>query len=239
MARSQTVPREAEYAVHIPLKPEFRFVHEPITSATQDRFVGRVCDVEALVNRILRSDGGSFLVTGYRGVGKTSFLNQVIEQLKLKFRANSDGPSEVLDVQLNLSRAIPPLDLMFHIIRCLHSRLRELNLYPYLRRGCSPRTRIGIHANVNEYRWQGMCLQEKHSLGLPEFAFGAGPARFAFKTSGSIKQSTSHERQLTFVPYDERAAEYDLIRLARLLARGLQKKLAVVAILCAVLNGFL
>ena len=85
------------------------------------------------------------------------------------------------------------------------------------------RTRIGIHANVNEYRWQECALREA-SLGLPEFAFGAGPARFAFKTSGSIKQSTSHERQLTFVPYDERAAEYDLIRLARLLARGLQRR---------------
>ena len=92
MARSQTVPREAEYAVHIPLKPEFRFVHEPITSATQDRFVGRVCDVRsvsqsnpAIGRWFIPSDGLSW---GWQDLPS---LNQVIEQLKLKFRANSEG----------------------------------------------------------------------------------------------------------------------------------------------------
>src|SRR5262245_29100216 len=71
----------SKYEVGIPLKSEFRFAHEPIQDA-QSRFIGRQAEMEGLAERILFSDGGSFLITGYRGVGKTSFMNQVIRKLE-------------------------------------------------------------------------------------------------------------------------------------------------------------
>src|SRR5687768_9791315 len=59
----------------IPLVDTFRFVHEPINELNSERFIGRQAELGAFVERVRFSDGGSFLVTGYRGVGKTSFIN--------------------------------------------------------------------------------------------------------------------------------------------------------------------
>src|ERR1022692_2788670 len=80
-----------QYQIGIPLNAAFRFVHEPIHMSIRHRFVGRVAETEELVQRLQFSDGGSFLITGYWGVGKTSFVNQVIATLEqyrplLRFR---------------------------------------------------------------------------------------------------------------------------------------------------------
>src|ERR1022692_4914048 len=70
------------YEASIPLRTDFRFLHEPASAETVSRrFAGRNEDLEELVTRLLFSHGGAFLVTGYRGVGKTSFVNQVIRRL--------------------------------------------------------------------------------------------------------------------------------------------------------------
>jgi serine/threonine-protein kinase len=65
----------------IPLNPGFRFLHEPQSSFSEDWFIGRKDEVDELVRRLQHSDGGSFLITGYRGVGKTSFVNKVLNIL--------------------------------------------------------------------------------------------------------------------------------------------------------------
>ncbi len=72
----------ARPAARIPRNVEFRFAHEPVRSDQGGRFVGRSAELDTLVQRILFSEGGSFLVTGSRGVGKTSFVGQVIRSLR-------------------------------------------------------------------------------------------------------------------------------------------------------------
>jgi hypothetical protein len=67
----------------VPLKSEFRFAHEPVQSNSSSNFVGRQNELDSMAERILFSNGGSFLVTGYRGVGKTSFVNQVINRMNM------------------------------------------------------------------------------------------------------------------------------------------------------------
>src|ERR1022692_4641108 len=110
-----------QYQIGIPLNAAFRFVHEPIHMSIRHRFVGRVAETEELVQRLQFSDGGSFLITGYRGVGKTSFVNQVIATLEQRVA--------VLPVQINLSRPLQPAELMHLIIRCIYDRLVEKNWY--------------------------------------------------------------------------------------------------------------
>jgi hypothetical protein len=59
--------------IGIDLLPSFRFIHEPLSAASTgdwNRFVGREVELQDLASRILLSEGGAFLVTGYRGVGK-------------------------------------------------------------------------------------------------------------------------------------------------------------------------
>jgi len=109
----------------IPLVRSFRFIHEPVGVTTTSRFVGRRDDLESLAERILFSEGGSFLVTGYRGVGKTSFVNQVVRTLEdaLPWAERNLGPTEIVDIYLNIARPVQPSELMHHIIRRLHDIL--------------------------------------------------------------------------------------------------------------------
>ena len=75
------------------LSPKFRFVHEPLNlKEAHDSpvpFVGRETLIESLSSRLALSDGGSFLITGFRGVGKTSFVNQAISVLSKKLGSGS------------------------------------------------------------------------------------------------------------------------------------------------------
>ena len=86
------------------------------------------------MERILLSDEGSFLITGYRGVGKTSFVNQVIHKLKEAALWASPllGAYDIVDIRLNVARPLQPAELMHHIIRRLYDRLVELGIYAQL-----------------------------------------------------------------------------------------------------------
>src|SRR5262249_47549479 len=94
----------------IPLRADFRFIHEPLYEfgwPPPAYFVGRESDLDDLCTRLLYSEGGAFLVTGYRGVGKTSFVNQVVSRLRLGLAGPpQDGRKrDLVDVQLNLARS--------------------------------------------------------------------------------------------------------------------------------------
>lgn len=118
------------------LSDAFRFIHEPVHyyhRTRQVNFVGREQELETFVQRILFSHGGSFLITGYRGVGKTSFVNHAIEQVKQRAQRDSVqlGPTRILDVYLNLARPMSSLELIYQIIRSLY---QELERHSMLRR---------------------------------------------------------------------------------------------------------
>ena len=90
--------------LEIPLHRKFRFIHEPLgTSAPEwQRFIGRDLELDELVVRILLSDGGAFLVAGYRGVGKTTFVNRVVGRIDEQLPRISEqiGPTEMVSVYL-------------------------------------------------------------------------------------------------------------------------------------------
>jgi ATP-dependent Clp protease ATP-binding subunit ClpA len=46
-------------------------------------FVGRDDEVSHLVDEITRKNQGAFLVCGYRGVGKTSFVYKTLNSLRI------------------------------------------------------------------------------------------------------------------------------------------------------------
>src|ERR1039457_1895968 len=110
-----------QYQIGIPLNAAFRFVHEPIHMSIRHRFVGRVAETEELVQRLQFSDGGSFLITGYRGVGKNSFVNKALKILGERVT--------LLEVHLNLARPLLPAELMHLIVRHLYERLIEKDIY--------------------------------------------------------------------------------------------------------------
>lgn len=87
--------------------PDFGFYHGPSDSKNKDkRIIGRKHLVQRLQNIILNSDSstGAYLVTGYRGTGKSSLVSHVLS-----------------DLTLPESKARPLRKILFHllIIACL------------------------------------------------------------------------------------------------------------------------
>lgn len=80
--------------IYIPV-PGFKFFHRPSEENDMDSsFIGRDRIAERLSNWLRDKDGnktGAYLITGYRGMGKTSFVGKVINDLikEQDWRANS------------------------------------------------------------------------------------------------------------------------------------------------------
>ena len=221
-------PAEPPFRIHddrreltIPLLPRFRFVHEPVGLGDAAQFVGRRHELESLAERILFSEGGSFLVTGYRGVGKTSFVNQVVRKLgdALPWARPVLGETEIVDVYLNVARPVEPSEMMHHIIRMLHDRLVERGVYRHL--DADLREEIALayqRTSLNMARKLGESTER--SVGLDDVGVGGGWLGLGGKLALGSKRGRSSEQQMAFLGYDDKAAEHDVIRIARRLARG-------------------
>src|SRR6185437_1466847 len=181
----------------------------------------------SLAERILFSEGGSFLVTGYRGVGKTSFVNQVIRKLDraLAWAAPVIGETQLIDISLNVARPVQPSEIMHHIIRRLHDRLIERDVYrlldPEVRRALSiayHRTSLNMARQVGE--------SSERSYGLNEASIGGDLMKAAMKVSWNTKRTRSANYEMSFLGYDDKAAEHDVITISRRLAAGYLKPLS-------------
>lgn len=215
----------APHAAHvIPLNTDFRFIHEPLdctSAAHASRFVGRNDELEELVARIVLSDGGAFLVTGYRGVGKSTFINRVIEQVRTHLRQSdlSREPIQFVDVHLNVPRVMDAVELMYHVLRGLYLRLSALGLLD----GLDPSVRRDLELAF-ERTSRTIALKTSSALentagvnlGAPAARVLQGTAGFSFGT----KRSLAASRDIAYLAYDDKAAEYDLVHIARRLAHG-------------------
>jgi len=211
----------SNYDVAVPLKPAFRFAHEPIRSDTEGRFIGRQAEMEALVERILFSEGGSFLITGYRGVGKTSFVNQVIRKLEasLPWAESFLGETRILDIHLSLARPLQPCELMHHIIRRVYTRLEETGIYHLLTSELRKELTIAHHrTSVNMTR--KLAEAYERNFGFDEASLEAATIKARIKMPFSFKRSRSHTFEASFLGYDDKAAENDIMQISRQLSFG-------------------
>ena len=209
----------SKYEVSVPLKPAFRFAHEPLRSDSNGRFVGREAELETLALRIMFSEGGSFLVTGYRGVGKTTFVNRVIRQLEemVPWAQSIFGETKIIDVQLNLARPLTPAELMHHIIRRLYERLVERGVYSRLSSSLKDDLKLAYQrTSFNMTRSLGE--ETEKSLGLNEASIGASFLKATLKGAMSVKRTRSEGSEYEYLGYDDKAAESDVVRLSRQLS---------------------
>lgn len=117
----------------IELISDFRFAYSGAEPGDDDAIgATRARLARAFADRLLFLDGGAFLLTGYRGVGKTTFVHDVLRRLKdhihQKPRPDRNTADILLDMQLNIARPLTGVELMHYILRQLHNRLTDLGL---------------------------------------------------------------------------------------------------------------
>jgi serine/threonine protein kinase len=203
--------------VNIPLKQSFRYVHEPsrvgeeaLTSLGNDALIAE------LQSRILHSRGGTFLVTGFRGVGKSTLVLRALDEIVAR-----NAPSDlVLPVTLSVARSTTTDRLLFAIVRRIFETLSDSGVLERL----PPQTR---HALLVAYMRTSLSFKETQSEARERSAamdLSIGPAKvvkaladFAVPTvSMSSKRSHSLATEAAFLAYSETDAEYDLMRIVSL-----------------------
>ena len=205
----------------VPLRKGFRFLHEPVRpEGSEAAFVGRDQDLEELAARLLFSNGGAFLVTGYRGVGKTSFVNQVIRKLSdsMPWASEQFGAVRIIAISISIPRKIAPAELMHHLVRRLYERLVSERIFDKLDRELRDDLVLA---------YQRTSLQMSRSMtrsfdlsGGKEAGIETPLHKLGLKLPFEFKRSWSKVEQASFLGYDEKAAEHDLIRLSEQIAAG-------------------
>jgi serine/threonine protein kinase len=201
----------------VPLKPSFRYVHEP-SRAGEDALppLGNEMLIEELQSRILHSRGGAFLITGFRGVGKSTLVLKALDGLASRAAARE----LVLPVVLSVARATTTERLLFAIVRRVFETLNDSGVLGQL----PAQTR---HALIVAYMRTSLSFKEtqsdarERSAGL-DLSLGPGKAVKAIadltvpKISMSAKRSHSLAMEAAFLAYSETDVEYDLMRIVSL-----------------------
>ena len=203
--------------LNVPLKPSFRYIHEPVSdNEVALPSLGDDSLLTELQNRILHSRGGTFLITGFRGVGKSTLVLRVLDQLV----ARSTSSDLVLPVSLSVARSTTTERLLFAVVRRVFETLSDsgvLNKLP-------PDTR---HALLVAYMRTSLSFKETQAEARERSAtmgVGVGSDKGARtltnfvvpNLSMSAKRSRSLATEASFLAYSETDVEHDLIRIVSL-----------------------
>ena len=218
----------ADARIRIPLSREFRYFHEPVSGALSGKWaVGRNQLAQEFADRIVLSRGGAFLVGGLRGVGKTTFVRLAMHAIRSSGEryAKSVPKFELVDVWLNISRTMEPVQLLHLVIRHLYLRLKQMEMLERLDERLRKDLEMAFMRTSFEISSRAQNQEERARSS--EVGFGKAPfigIEFLGKMSSSFKRSRTDEEALKYLPYDEKAAEFDIVDFAQRLNEGTRRR---------------
>ena len=212
------------------LKKTFKFVHEPLS--VQERaipFLAHQPEIDMLKERILNSLGGTFLLTGFRGAGKTTVVQRALEEL-LQSAAKNEL---IIPIKINFARPIEHKQLLFEIIRRLFEALIDRRVLDKI----DPEI---AQAMTLSYARTSLSIKRSQSQSLEEMtttAWGGDGGKASGlslvsllgsllpKLTLSRKKISSLASEASFLAYTDTDVEHDFLRIVSLLKKGYQRKL--------------
>ncbi|MEV4255191.1 protein kinase [Spirillospora sp. NPDC049652] len=204
----------------IPLQEGFRYVHEPLWERHPGLpDLGPSALTEALRERIAYSHGGTFLITGFRGVGKTTMIQRALKALE-------ERPPEgrrVLPVVLSVARPMTTGHLLFAMVRRVFEALNESGEFdrlPEATRHLLLLTYMRTSLSFKETRSDATERGASAEVGLSASGMKAlGASGLALPKLGmSSKRTRSLATEAAFLAYSETDVEYDMMRIVRILS---------------------
>jgi len=200
--------------VKIPLDRAFRYSQGPLPLESPIPLLSREQLVTELARRVDRSSGGSLLITGFRGVGKTTVVDRALREL----RKLSGGQRFWVAVRINLARPRNTGELLFEVIRGLYEQLADDHQLDTL----DPEARAVLETAYNR---TSRSLKETVSSSVERnvsFGLSGGPAAGSIigpKADFSRKAARSLSGEAAYLDYSDVDAEHDFARVVRLLGR--------------------
>ena len=169
--------------------------------------------VDELAQRILHSRGGAFLVTGFRGAGKTTVVRQAIREVTSAI----GGATRILPIYITLARPVAPAELLFVVVRQIYEQLDidgTLQRLPKRTQKLIQTAFVRTSLAVKETRASAM--ERGVALGL---AGGAQALHgLAPKIDLTQKRSRSESTEAAYLTSSEVDVEYDLLRILQVLS---------------------
>ena len=195
------------------LAERFRYVHEPLLREDQPiPLLGRSESVATMARRIIHSNGGSFLVTGFRGVGKTTVVGRVLALL----RTTSGTTRPLIAIKLSVARPLTMDELMFEIVRRLFEALVDERVFETL----DPQVQQAL---VLSYARTSLSYKETRAEAVERSgAVSLGPTKSPLGRLGvglSRKSMRSLASEASFLAYTVADVEHDLMRIVELVQR--------------------
>jgi serine/threonine-protein kinase len=199
-------------SVRLPLSDSFRYVHHPF-AAQEDGLplLGNEEVVLALVERILHSNGGAFMLTGFRGVGKTTVILNALEELRSQL-----GSDAVVPVFLNVARPKTTEELLFEVIRRLFEALVDGGVLEKLPEEIQRQLILAYtRTSLSFTQTRGSATERTGGVGLGIPLLEAlGP-----KLELSKKTTDSLAMEASFLAYSAADVEHDFLRIVSLFRR--------------------
>jgi len=112
-----------------PLRDDFRYIQAPLDLESAHRLSFNYAEQyeeekKKMVERIIFSKtGGCFLLTGYRGVGKTTFVDKVL--MEAASINNKKKAPKIIPIKFNIAKELTEEQLMHQIIKRLYKGLKD------------------------------------------------------------------------------------------------------------------
>ncbi|MEU6821121.1 serine/threonine-protein kinase [Streptomyces atriruber] len=230
------VGREAkgDAVLRVPLTRDFRFIHEPLpVGDTSIPVLGNEDLVAALHERLMYSHGGTFLVAGFRGVGKTTLVMRALALAASRpgssaGKGSKDGKDSkggkdskdgervtLLAVHLSIARRMEPDQLLFAIVRRIFEALDDEGLFGQLPPDVQESLLLAYtRTSLSFTQTQSDASERGATLGVAP----QGPLASAAPTLGLTGRRTrTRTTEAAFLAYSETDVEHDLIRIVQLL----------------------
>ncbi|MDH6552059.1 hypothetical protein M2162_006156 [Streptomyces sp. SAI-041] len=195
--------------LQMPLHRHFRYIHEPLPAG--DRAIpvlGHEALVDTLKERLTYSHGGAFLVSGFRGVGKSTLVLRALAETAALW-----GDRDVmLVVHLNVARTMTTDQLLFAVVRRIFESLDDRDLLARLPRDVQRALLLAYsRTSLSFTQTQSESTERGTTLGL------APQHRLSPTMSFSGRKTRSQATEAAFLAYSETDVEHDLVRIVQLL----------------------
>lgn len=152
-----------------------------------------------LKERILQTDGGAFLITGFRGVGKSTLIYNAISELNKEKNA-----MKFIKASIVLSSGKDYLEILYEIIRRLYESLSKESIWKMLSSKTKDRIRLAyartsLYIKHSEY----LGAESEYSLSI------ATNSASIFKGKNTCQTAD----EATYIAFTEDDVEYELIQI--------------------------